>query len=231
MSLSENIEGFCLNKKIFFGNEDETKPEFLQSVDVGNISNYDIPIGCIYKQVTLESDETKEISLLLGENNWENFKKYSDIANCKEELNNTKEFFKQEIMKIKVKTPDKSFNLLVNGFLIYQALVCRIWAKSAFYQSGGAFGYRDQLQDSIPFAYIKPEITREQILKHASRQFEEGDVLHWWHEQGLRGTRTRFSDDLLWLPFVAAEYMLVSGDKEILNEEVTFVTSEKLREN
>lgn len=231
MTLSENIAGFCIDKKIFFGNQNESNPEFLTNENFGNINNYDIPIGCIFKEIILEPTSCKEISFLLGVNNWEIIKKYSEIDNCKEELKNVKEFYNKEIMKIKVKTPDKAFNLLVNGFLIYQALTCRIWARSAFYQSGGAFGYRDQLQDSIPFSYIKPEITREQILKHASRQFEEGDVLHWWHEEGLKGTRTRFSDDLLWLPFVTAEYVLISGDKDILDEEVNFVTAPQLGED
>jgi len=231
ITMSEAIDGFCLDKKIFFGNGSEANPDFLQNENFSNINNYDMPVGCIFKSIELDRNEVKELSFLLGENKWEILRKYSQIEQCDNEFNSVKNYFSEEIMKIKVKTPDKAFNLLVNGFLLYQALVCRIWTRSAFYQSGGAFGYRDQLQDSIPFSYIKPEITKQQILKHASRQFEEGDVLHWWHEEGLRGTRTRFSDDLLWLPFVTAEYILISGDKNILNEEINFVNAEKLKEN
>ena len=134
-------------------------------------------------------------------------------------------------MKIKVNTPDKAMNLLLNGFLLYQTLVCRLWGRSAFYQSGGAYGYRDQLQDSLAFLSTNSEITKNQIKIHASRQFEEGDVLHWWHEDSKRGTRTKFSDDLLWLPYAVSEYLQITGDTEILDEEVGFVKADLLGEN
>lgn len=156
--------------------------------------------------------------------------KYFDKEYRENELNKVKEFFKKDVNKIKVNTPDKATNLLLNSFLLYQALVCRIWAKSSFYQSGGATGFRDQLQDSMPFAYILPKITRDEILYHAKHQFCEGDVLHWWHKEAQKGTRTKFSDDLLWLVYVTNYYVKVTGDNNILNEQVCFVEGVELEE-
>jgi cyclic beta-1,2-glucan synthetase len=130
--------------------------------------------------------------------------------------------------KIQVETPDLAMNIMLNRWLLYQNIVCRLWARSAFYQTGGAYGFRDQLQDSMALIWSKPEVTREQIIRAAQRQFIEGDVQHWWHTPSGRGVRTHFSDDLLWLPYVVSYYLKNIPDEGLLNEKVPFLIAELL---
>ncbi|WP_160674597.1 glucoamylase family protein [Clostridium sp. C8-1-8] len=186
-------------------------------------------------KVVLKPNKKKTIILMLGaEESLEGIEtvinKYSSFRAVDDTLENVKKYWQSFLGTIKIKTPDKSMDYMVNGWLMYQTMSCRYWARTAFYQSGGAYGYRDQLQDSLSLGVLNNEITRNQILRSASRQYEEGDVQHWWHPVVNSGIRTRFSDDLLWLPYVVSKYIKLSGDYSILDEEAHFLYDEPLKE-
>jgi len=169
-----------------------------------------------------ESDSLDNISNIIAE--FENFEKVDS------ELEDVKNYWNKVLHTVQVKSPDRSMDLMLNGWLMYQTIVCRLWARTAFYQSGGAYGFRDQLQDVMSLSMIEPSMTRKQILYSASRQFVEGDVQHWWHPVVDSGIRTRFSDDLLWLPYVTMDYIKNTGDFTILDEEAKYLMDTPLSE-
>ncbi len=145
-------------------------------------------------------------------------------------LEKVKNYWKHTTSALQVETPDAAINLITNSWLTYQTLSSRLWGRSGFYQSGGAFGFRDQLQDVLSLLYTTPQLARQQILLCASRQFVEGDVQHWWHPPGGRGVRTRCSDDFLWLPFITALYVLHTGDSGVLDEQAYFLEGRPLNQ-
>lgn len=188
------------------------------------ITNYDLD-SVSTKSVTtsIEVDDHKKMSFILGSTEGEYIYKDTDVL-----FDETKAYWINKLNILEVETPDLDFNYMINGWYLYQVYASRLYAKAAFYQVGGATGFRDQLQDSMSLLYSNPIYTKKQILKHANHQFEEGDVLHWWHEELHLGARTRFVDDYLWLIYVTYEYLKVTNDYSILDEQVGFVTGEKL---
>jgi cyclic beta-1,2-glucan glucanotransferase len=186
------------------------------------------PAAALQVPAVLEPGQTIEIVFLLGEQTSvegvrELVERYSASQNVERALAATRRWWDEKLGAIQVRTPYLSTNFLLNRWLLYQSLSCRFWARSALYQSGGAFGFRDQLQDAMAYLYSAPELTRAHIRLSASRQFIQGDVQHWWHPESGLGVRTRCSDDLLWLPYAVARYVEVTGDPSILDLDVPFL--------
>ncbi|MGV8984323.1 GH36-type glycosyl hydrolase domain-containing protein, partial [Clostridium sp.] len=193
------------------------------------------PCLVVTTKIHLEPNMEIELVAMLGENesldSIDNaMVEFEDFEKVDSELEAVKDYWNKLLHTVQVKTPDKSMDLMLNGWLMYQTIVCRLWARTAFYQSGGAYGFRDQLQDVMPLNYLEPGMTKKQILYSASRQFVEGDVQHWWHPIVDSGIRTRFSDDLLWLPFVTMDYIKNTGDFAILDEGVQYLIDTPLAE-
>jgi len=185
---------------------------------------------CVAAQVKfdLEDGQEKEILFTFGSGKTvddarELLRRFSGMEAARQELEKVWDYWKRTLGVVYVETPEASINFLVNGWLEYQVISCRLWGRSGFYQSGGAFGFRDQLQDVMALIHSKPEMIREQLLAFAARQFIEGDVQHWWHPPSGRGVRSQCSDDYLWLPFVTCLYVEEIGDTGILNESVGFL--------
>ena len=192
------------------------------------------PCAAIQVALALEPGATVELAFLLGEAaSREEARglvlRYRDLGVARAALDEVSAFWKNLVSGFQVNTGVPAIDLMVNGWLPYQDLSCRIWGRTALYQSGGAFGFRDQLQDASALIHLRPELTRGQIVRHAAHQFLEGDGLHWWHPPAGEGIRTRFSDDLLWLPHVTSVYVRKTGDEALLDERVPFLTARLLQ--
>ncbi len=192
------------------------------------------PCGAVQAKFELQPGEEKEVVFLLGAGNGREevrqlLQRFRDPGRVAQALAEVKQTWDRILGVVQVRTPDPALDLMINRWLLYQALSCRVWGRSALYQSGGAYGFRDQLQDVMALVYGAPGEARAQILRAASRQFLEGDVQHWWHPPAGRGVRTRFSDDFLWLPFVVAHYIVVTGDAAVLDERVPFLKGPPLK--
>ncbi len=192
---------------------------------------------CAAIQVPFELAEGKSRELIFRLGAGRDFEQASDLVQhcrkagtARDALDEVRAYWKRTLGVIQVQTPDASLNLLANGWLVYQAIASRIWGRSGYYQSGGAWGFRDQLQDVMALVHCEPKMLRAQLLLCASRQFRQGDVQHWWHPPSGRGVRTLCSDDYLWLPLAACRYVVATGDAAVLQERVAFLDGRELGE-
>ncbi|HLO27894.1 MAG TPA: glucoamylase family protein [Anaerolineales bacterium] len=212
-----------------------TRPAALERVGLTpRVEAGEDPCAVLQSLLWIQPGETKEITFLLGQgadraDAERLISHFQNIQNVEAARRALGEFWDELLEQIQVQTPDPGMDILLNRWLLYQALACRFWGRTALYQSSGAYGFRDQLQDVMGFIHVRPSLARQHILECAAHQFEEGDVLHWWHPPAGRGLRTRCSDNLLWLPYVTAHYVRLTGDRSILTEQIPFLSAEPLK--
>lgn len=235
MYVSSNLKmkSVTFDKNDLFENNDLTKP----IKKLNGIQKYSNLVNClaIEFEVSLDAFEEKRLVIQVGEEtDYDKIKtlseQYKDLEFTRNSLEDVKRNWNNLLGLVTIQTPSKELDYLFNGWLSYQTFSSRIYSRSSFYQSGGAFGFRDQLQDCLGMKFLNPELLRNQIIRSASHQFIEGDVLHWWHDDNKKGVRTKFSDDLLWLPYAVIEYVEFSNDYGILDEEVEYLVGNLLTE-
>ena len=230
VATNEELASATCDRKEFIGrNRSLESPAALRRVGLAGRDGAGLdPCAAIQVNIELPPHTHSEVVFLLGEAESKEAAQ-AFVTNFRQRGNVNAAFEKvlghwDEILStVEVRTPDPALDTMLNRWLLYQTLSCRIWARTAFYQSGGAYGFRDQLQDVMALVYSDPDIARRQIVLASAHQFKEGDVQHWWHPPSGRGVRTRISDDLVWLPFVTAFYIHVTGDASVLDEVVPFL--------
>ncbi|MDQ2665148.1 MAG: hypothetical protein M3Z05_03985 [Gemmatimonadota bacterium] len=228
--VSEPIIGFTASRKEFIGrNGSLAAPAGLgvSRLSESTGAGFD-PCAALRATVTLAPGETRDVVVLLGAATSEDearalIERNGAAARATAALDGAVDAWNRRLSTIVVHTPAPEFDAMANGWALYQALSCRMWGRSAFYQSGGAYGFRDQLQDCMAFVYAEPGVARAHLVRAAGRQFREGDVQHWWHVPSGRGVRTRSSDDLVWLPFATDHYVRVTGDAAVFDERIAFL--------
>ncbi|GHE19973.1 cyclic beta 1-2 glucan synthetase [Halomonas urumqiensis] len=194
------------------------------------------PCAALQVKLSLAPDESREVIFRLGAGSDREhanalIQRYRVVGSARQSLADVKAHWRHALGALQIETPDPALDVMTNGWLLYQTLACRMWARSGYYQSGGAFGFRDQLQDSMALAHAMPERLRDQLLLCASRQFHEGDVQHWWHPPQGRGVRTRCSDDFLWLPLALCRYVRFTEDFDILDVPAPFLDGRAVGED
>ena len=235
LAVSEPVSSYSANRRSFLGrNGTMTDPAALRLEGLDGMTGVALdPCAALQFDLVLPPGASREIVVVLGAARTEaEARRLADrlrtVPGATNAALRTVEAWETRLSAITVRTPDPSFDILINKWSLYQALSCRMWARMGLYQSSGAYGFRDQLQDVMAFLYAEPGVAREHILRAAGRQFVEGDVQHWWHPHSGRGVRTRFSDDLVWLPYVVDQYIRVTGDATVLEEYVPFLSMREL---
>ncbi|MDQ6972079.1 MAG: glucoamylase family protein, partial [Mariprofundaceae bacterium] len=191
------------------------------------------PCAAMQSRIELSQGQEREIVFVFGaardsDEAHDLMQRFSGPAGARQALESVWEYWNHTLGAVHIETPDPALDVLSNGWLLYQTLSCRMWGRSGYYQSGGAYGFRDQLQDSMALLHATPWLAREQLIRCAGRQFPQGDVQHWWHPPNGQGVRTHFSDDYLWLPYATCRYVLATGDTAILDEVVQFLEGREL---
>ena len=230
LTADQPLHGFTTNRQEFLGREGNFEcPAGLRRWGLEGLAKAGSdPCGVYQVHLDLEPGGTEEVCFLLGQGTDDVHVKslisrWKDPGAIDLAFEKMTQYWDELLGAVEVHTPDPAFDVMVNRWLLYQSMASRIMARAGFYQASGAIGYRDQLQDVMAFLHNDPARVRAHILDCAAHQFEEGDVLHWWHPPSDRGVRTRCSDDLLWLPYVVCQYVEVTGDETILQEEVPFL--------
>jgi cyclic beta-1,2-glucan synthetase len=235
-ALTPGVERYTADRREFLGRHGNVAgPAALRGGKLSGRSGAGLdPCAALQCTLGILPGETREVTVLLGagasrEEAQARLDAHRDPVGGAAAVSRTIAAWQERLSVVRVHTPEPAFDAMMNHWLLYQALSSRMWARSGLYQSSGAYGFRDQLQDSMALLYSEPGLTRAHVLRAASRQFLEGDVQHWWHPESGRGVRTRISDDLVWLPLVVDHYVRVTGDAGLLEETVPFLTMRTLR--
>ncbi len=233
---SESTRTITADRTEFLGrNGSPANPAALNRVRLsGRVGAGFDPCAAIQVPVDLEDGQEREIVFTLGTAESEEqarqlIQQTRGVSGAQRALEGVWQYWSRALGVLYVETPDQAVNFLANGWLMYQTLSCRMWARTGFYQSGGAYGFRDQLQDAMALVHAEPLLLREHLLRAAARQFHEGDVQHWWHPPSGRGVRTHCSDDYLWLPYATCRYVTATGDTGVLEERVPFLNGRPVR--
>jgi cellobiose phosphorylase len=236
-ALAPEATTYTCDRTEFLGrNGSPNAPAALRRLELSNRTGVALdPCGVLQTKFEIGPGQEKTVILMLGQADdaahaRKLIARYHDPARFEQAFGQTRDWWDRLLTTIQVQTPVLSVDLMMNRWLLYQSLSCRIWGRSALYQSSGAYGFRDQLQDSLAFVYSAPDIAREMILTAASRQFVEGDVQHWWHLPAGEGIRTRCSDDMLWLPYATCQYVEITGDTTILDVTTGFLEGQRLQD-
>jgi cyclic beta-1,2-glucan synthetase len=233
--VSETSHTVSGSRREFIGrNGSLADPAAMQRVSLSGRSGAGLdPCAALQTHIELADGQEREVVFVFGAAHSDDearhfIERFGGVTGARQALEKVWEYWNHTLGAVNVDTPDPALNVMANGWLLYQTLSCRLWGRSGFYQSGGAYGFRDQLQDSMALMHAAPWLAREQIIRCAGRQFAQGDVQHWWHPPEGQGVRTRFSDDYLWLVYATCRYVQATGDTAVLDESIHYLEGRAL---